>query len=163
MVLGNLLFFEKDSENAIIYFDASLSINPDNKKVKTFRVMAYEQWANSYKKSKEYDKAIEIYKFLLEEDPNDSAINVFLASTYKSIGDYKKAIEIYKKRVNKDPKFAPSHYQLATLYSLSKNKKLSIEELREAIKLDKKFKTEAKNDKEFKYIKNDVSFKKLLK
>lgn len=161
--IGVKLFFEKNTKEAIKYFEKSRELNPNNK-LDSFIILSFAQLAKSYKDSSNYKEAIEIYKNILKMDPNDKlAYSVSLASAYKKNKDFNSAIKIYEQRIKKYPNFAPTFYELSSLYALSNRSYEAIKFLKIAIKLDKNNKDKVKKDIDFKNIRNEKEYRRLIK
>ena len=67
-----------------------------------------------------------------------------------------------RKIVTKVKKDAGTYYNLACLYSLIKNTDTALKMLKKTLILDKKYKEKAKKDPDFKNIKNNKTFIKLV-
>jgi tetratricopeptide (TPR) repeat protein len=89
-----------------------------------------EQIASIYLKQNNYREAIEIYRNLLEKNPNNTSARFHLAVSLSNYGKRYEAILEYLKLIEIDPKDNASHYNLGLLYMEDKTK----ESLQEAIK-----------------------------
>lgn len=155
--------FSQDPEKAVSYLRESLKLDPNNEKIKGMLNLAYTQMANSYKNKGHLNKAEDVYKSMLKENPNDGLAIVSLASIYKKQKKYDSAISLNELRLKTYPKFAPIHYELAKLYSLKNDKVNSIKYLRNSLLFDTKFKSQARIEQDLKNIMNEKDFKLLVR
>ena len=70
-----------------------------------------------YYQGQEYDKAIEIFSFYIEEHPNHVQAYYLLGASYDKKGDRKLAIKFLEKAIEKDPEFTPAKTKLEQLKS----------------------------------------------
>jgi tetratricopeptide (TPR) repeat protein len=102
-------------------------------------VSLYEQ-AREAHKEKQYEKAIELYKKFIEENPGDSGIikaRYSLAGSYELLGQYENAISEYNKVIESatgDELAALSQYTIASLYMNSGDNDKAREYLNRLIK-----------------------------
>ena len=71
--------------------------------------------ANSYLKSGEYDKSIELYLYLIKHS-KDNALLLFLAKAYLKAGFLKRAEKIYLEILSKHPRDKEALYNLELIY-----------------------------------------------
>jgi len=84
-----------DSDKAQSYLEKM----PESRK-DTFYYQAKDLLAQIHFKRKDYDKAIEIYKKIEEEEPKDYALDVILfhrAEVHEEKGEFEEALALYKK------------------------------------------------------------------
>lgn len=72
--------------------------------------------ASAYSGSKEYKKALQFYKKMLEKDTGDIYIYYQIADIYDQMGKYKKAIKGYQSVIKKDPNYTQAYVQLGKIY-----------------------------------------------
>jgi pentatricopeptide repeat protein len=72
--------------------------------------------ASAYSGSKEYKKALQFYKKMLEKDTGDIYIYYQIADIYDQMGKYKKAIKGYQSVIKKDPNYTQAYIQLGKIY-----------------------------------------------
>lgn len=70
---------------------------------KTFSEPAITSLALNFRKSKEYDKAIQIFELAIEAFPNSANLYEYMADTYASLQNRPKALENYKKTYRLNP------------------------------------------------------------
>lgn len=72
--------------------------------------------ATAYSSSKNYDKALQFYNKMLEEDNSQYFIYFQIANMYEEMKDYKKAISEYKKLLVFDPDYNEANIRLGKIY-----------------------------------------------
>jgi len=75
------------------------------------------QRAETFRLSKAYDKAIEIFEQLLQKYPDNAWVNAHIGATYNDLMDYGKAEHYLKKAIKKD-EYLWAHAQLGETYRL---------------------------------------------
>jgi tetratricopeptide (TPR) repeat protein len=71
--------------------------------------------ANLYVRAEEYDKAIEIYKTVLDQEPRDAGLLFRMGETYRRKGDLNNAIEMFRQSAQAAPNDAAPLLQLGLL------------------------------------------------
>ena len=84
--------------------------------------------ASAYSSSKNYDKALQFYNKMLEEDDSQHFIYFQIANMYEEMKDYKRAVKEYKKLLVLDPDYNDANIRLGKIYytkykDLDKSKK----------------------------------------
>ena len=107
---GDRFLKKGDFRTAIIYYKKAIKIQPDlNSAIGNIGI--------SYTQLKLYDKAIEIFKHLLESDTKHLHTNYYnLAELYKRKGDIESAIKYYIKSAETNPFPIYSYQYLGDLY-----------------------------------------------
>lgn len=77
--------------------------------------------ASAYSTSKDYTKAIQFYRKMLEQDTSQSFIHYQIANLYNQMGDKKKAILEFNKMIQKDSGYTDAYVQLGKIYYESNN------------------------------------------
>lgn len=106
---GEKYYILEDYAKALVLFQKSLDINPDNATV-------YYKIGEIYSKSSELNKALENGLKALELDPSNKYFYVLVANIYTQLGDFSKAAETYEKLINKIEKTDIYLFELAALY-----------------------------------------------
>lgn len=97
-----------DFKNAVYYYNYALKIKEDYK--------VQLQLANSYRKIKQYQKTIEIYKDIVGKDADNLFVTYQLGKLYLVTDQLKKAYLIFNKLTKEDVDNANYWYQLATIF-----------------------------------------------
>ncbi len=90
----------------------------------------------SYQNQKEYLKAIEAYKKVIELDPNYGEAYNNLAILYQEIGDDHRAFEIYKKLIQISPQYEKAYNNLGILFYLKGRDGEAMEAFEKAININ---------------------------
>jgi tetratricopeptide (TPR) repeat protein len=135
-----------------------------------------EKWANEafdYEKEGKYEEAFKLYAKVLNYetdialDPDiwyETGHMLTLLGRYEESKQYlNKAIEIYDELSKDYPDHAKNWFKMTRTYALLKNKDKTLETLKKAIELDSKYKSKAKEDENFKFIREDKDFIDLIK
>lgn len=72
--------------------------------------------ASAYSGSKEYTKALQFYKKMLDKDTGDIYIYYQIADLYEQMGKTNKAIKGYKNVIKKDQNYTQAYVQLGKIY-----------------------------------------------
>lgn len=110
-LLGNIKFFEKKFEEAINYYQACLSLNPDS-------ASAYNALGAVYFEIKDIDKAEQYFLQALKLNPELTNAHYNLAQVYETKGKWDKAIEAYQEELKHSPRHFKAAFNLARLYRL---------------------------------------------
>lgn len=105
--IGNIYTSIDDYKNAIKYYQKSLLFKEST--------IVKISLAKAFYKTRQYKKAIHIYKQLLDVDSNNLLITYQLGKLYYAINDLKNATITFKKLTNKDPKNPNYYYQLGLI------------------------------------------------
>lgn len=145
--LGEAYSGNRMYEEAIAAYNKAIEIEPDN--IQSHQGLAsayedkglYEEAIKEYEKANEiikgnfysrdiaeiyteqgeYDKAIGIYKELLQDSPQDAYLHHSLAYTYAKAGKRLEAIEEYERTIALEPNDPEAHYSLGLSYRASNN------------------------------------------
>jgi len=150
-----LLNLEKYDE-AIEKYQKAIDIDPKY-------INAYIGWGSALIYLKKYDEAIEKYQKAIEIDSKYVDVYNEWGYVLLKLKKYDEAIEKFQKTLEIDPNYASGWYNKACSLSLANG---DIEEiskcLARAIELDSKYIQMAKDDLDFKSVKNQLWFKNLL-
>lgn len=117
-----------DFKHAVFYYEKALKVK-ENYKVQL-------QLASSFRKVKQYKKAIEIYKNIINKDTENLYAIYQLGKLYLSTDQLKEAYLIFDKLTKEDSKNTNYWYQLATIYSKIGNGGRMIDAYLESYKSD---------------------------
>ncbi len=144
-----LLFF-----SIIIFSFTSANAQTDIASIKT---------AETYLNNKEWDKAIDAYKMLIQRDRYNGSYYTTLAELYYTTKNYKESIKSYEEAIKTGYVSESSAYNIACCYALSGDADNAVKWLRTAAK--NKFKNldeKVNKDSDFDKIRNDEKFKTYL-
>lgn len=110
----------------------------------------------------DYSSAILAYRKAIELDDNSEDAWDSLGNAYTRLKRYKEGLEAHKKALKIDPDNDRFWFNLACNYSLLGNKKKALDNLSKAIDIDSLWKEEAKEDEDFKSLREDEEFLKLV-
>lgn len=110
-----------------------------------------------------YQQEIECYDETLRIEPENTMALNSKGETLMNLSEYQAAEECFGKALKIDPAYAPAYYNRACLNARKSNREEALKNLRKAVELDSTLKKGAKKDKDFKSLRNDKSFKNLLK
>jgi len=110
------------------YINKAISITPEP--------YFYECLAKVYLEMEDSQKAITLYKSLLEVYPDNFSYMFNLASAYKINHDTDNAIKYYKKAINVNPENPDTYFNLGLIYDSIGQPQNSIEFYKKAIKLN---------------------------
>lgn len=119
--------------------------------------------AEAYLNNKEFDKAIDAYKTLIQKDRYNGRFYTALAEIYYTTKNYKESIKMYEEAIKVGFVSETSAYNIACCYALSGDVENSVKWLKTAGKL--KFRNldeKVRGDSDFDKIKNDEKFKTYL-
>ena len=110
-----LLYLGKKNKLAVDYFNNALNIDPNSTEAKYYLGMYYQETGD-------YDKAISIYKIILEKNPE------YVFATY-NIGyinlvyleNYDEAIEFFTKAIEQHPDYIDAIYNRGLSYEMKKD------------------------------------------
>lgn len=156
MALYNLglLYMEKQQNNkAKEYFLKSQIIDPTY--INTYRFLI-----EIYLNEKDYENLTSTLEKLPLLIPDDE-LYIDIAVAYSKKGDYKIAKEYVFKYTNYENN-ANALYNLSCIYSLENSSEECLKTLKKAISIDSEYKQLAKNDEDFKNLRNEIKFQKLI-
>jgi len=85
---------------------------------------------------KDFLKAENILKDVLEKDPNDASALDLLGNLYFMKGDIKKSLESYNKAISIAPKYAHTYYDRGSLYLNLEEYDKALKDMYKAVELD---------------------------
>ena len=84
---------------------------------------------------KQYDKAIELYQQIINENPEASSVYRRLGSTYVENSEPLKAIDCYQKFITQNPKDALINYHLSMAYDAANKKNKAKKSMRKFLEM----------------------------
>ena len=96
--LGNAYVLQGDYSNAVVYFEAALKVNPDDKVVK-------QNLANAYLKAEDYENAKSVYLEILSDNENNLQANLDIAKVFLQLNDNENAKKYLEYLKNNNPEF----------------------------------------------------------
>lgn len=137
--VGNVYYELKEYENALIFYEIAVLINPDI-------VNAYVNMGHSYTKLKEFDKALDCFAKVFECKDDSSKFQEIKAGVYISMSlicsdnnDFDTAIELLEKGVNLNSKDVDLYLNLGNCYRRKGNIDKAIEYFNEALKIENNY------------------------
>ena len=118
-------------DNAILYYQKSIEIDPD-------LATAFGNMGLAYSDKGNYNKAIECYQKVIKIDPDDAKAYVNMGNAYGYKGNYDKAIECYQKAIEINPDYTNAYYNLGIAYHRKGNIEKAFELYKEAARLGDK-------------------------
>ena len=116
------------ADSAIVYFEESLKLNPDNSDT-------YYNLGNLYAQLKQYDKAIEEFEKATELNPNDEEAWYLLAVMCIQAESYEKALDAISKAIEINPNKAEYYTVRSGIHWKLGNKEASIQDMNKAKEL----------------------------
>jgi len=89
-----------------------------------------------YLEEKDFIKAENILKDVLEKYPNDASALDLLGNLYSLNGDIKKSLEFYNKAISIAPKYAHTYYDRGSLYLNLEEYDKALKDMYKAVELD---------------------------
>ena len=108
-LLGIIKIQLKQFEEAIVWLNKAITINPNNHSV-------FNNLGVCYKELKKYNEALNNFKIALNIKPDYAEAYNNLAIIYRSLENYDKAIENYNKAIKLKPDYAESYNNLGIIY-----------------------------------------------
>jgi tetratricopeptide (TPR) repeat protein len=186
---GNVLYFEKQYEQAIDSYDKALECKSDyseawnNRGVALDKLKRYEEAITAYDKAlefksddpsiwknrgitlsylKRYEEAISSHDKALEFKSDDPGIWTNRGITLGYLKRYEEAISSHDKAIELKPNASNVWYNRACSYALQGNVDATVHDLAKAIKLDSTCRETARTDSDFDKVRHDERFQKLL-
>ena len=97
-----------------------------------------------YLENKEYEKAEESFKVLINAAPRSPELYNMLGITYLGMGKNEEAVKIFRKSISLNPDFAEGYISLGKAYELMKKNELAVSMYEKALKIDSEYE-EARN------------------
>ncbi len=91
-------------------------------------VMLYTKLAGIYTEIDDYDKALEIYKKVIDLNPEDAFIYISIGNIYENRGKYNEALEAYNKALDIFPEYKYNYLNLGNVNYQLKNYKEAIKD-----------------------------------
>lgn len=143
------------NEEALKAHDKAIELNPDYANAWINRGVALDNLGRYEEALKAYDKVIGLNPDFAEAWGNKGV-------TLVKVGRYEEALKAYDKVIGLKPDYALAWYARAGVYSIRKKKEKALSDLKKAVELDASYKGKAKTDEDFKNLRNDKDFKKLV-
>lgn len=142
-------------KEALACFEQILQAEPDNTKTLVKK-------GNILGKLGKYEASITMYDMALEHEPENilAHINKGLALHY--LGRYDDAVSCYDNALKLKPKSTVTLYNKASSLVKQNNIKEGLQILRQVISLDYSYKTKAKYDIDFKELKTNSDFQRII-
>ena len=153
---GNDLFYKDDYESALKAYDKAIELEPDDAYAWYNKGTALGELGWYEEELEAYNKAIELKSDYFEAW-SDKGVAL------GDLGRYEEELEAYDKAIELKPDYANAWFNRACVYARLGNKEKALSDLKKAIELDASNKEDAKKDKDFKNLRDDEDFKKLVK
>jgi len=127
-LLGIIKIQLKQFEDAIVWLNKAISINPNNHS-------AFNNLGVCYKELKKYPEALNNFKKAVKIKPDYAEAYNNLAIVYKSLENYEEAINSYNKAIKLKPNYAEAHNNLGLVFLKLKNLEEAKKYFQNAIKL----------------------------
>ena len=166
MGLGIIALYDKKIKDARAFFLKETKLYPENIDAFFNLAISYEFNLKGVRGSKDadYDSAIKYYKIVFEKDPNFLYAPFNIGLIYAKQKKYKDAIAITQKALkNLKAPNEKAYYNLACFYSLDGQKKKAIKYLEKSIKQGFRDFNKIESDTDFKNIRDEKKYKKLIK
>ena len=108
-LLGIIKIQLKQFEEAIVWLDKAININPNNHSV-------FNNLGVCYKELKKYNEALNNFQNSIKIKPDYAEAYNNLAIIYKSLENYEEAIKNYNKAIKLKPDYAESYNNLGIIY-----------------------------------------------
>ena len=126
--LGTLYALKK-SDLAIDYFNNALNIDPANIDVRYSLGMYYQETGR-------YEKAIQSYEFLLEQDPSFYIADFNIGYIYLVyLKDFKSAVDYFTRTIDLNPEYTEAYYNRGFAYELLKDPENSRKDYEKVLEL----------------------------
>jgi tetratricopeptide (TPR) repeat protein len=156
---GQLFVILEEHEEAVINFDKSLQLKPDNDETWIVRGIALGDLGR-------YEAAIASFDKSLQLKPDNYGVWQSRGKVLFDLGRYEEAITSYDKALQLKPNLDFAFYNKARCYSLLANTEAAIENLSHAIdktgSLDRLWQALAKTDPAFDFIRENERFQTFL-
>ncbi len=110
----------KDLDNAILYYQKAIELNPQYSK-------AYVNLGVAYADKGNHDNAILYYQKTIELNPQYSKAYINLGLAYYAKGNIDKAIQLYEKAIELNPQYSKAYRNMGTAYNEKGNTKKKVE------------------------------------
>jgi protein O-GlcNAc transferase len=127
-LLGIIKIQLKQFEEATVWLNKAISINPNNHSV-------FNNLGVCYKELKKYPDALNNFKRAVKIKPDYAEAYNNLAIVYKSLENYEEAIKSYNKAIKLKPDYAEAHNNLGLVFLKLKNLEEAKKYFQNAIKL----------------------------
>jgi tetratricopeptide (TPR) repeat protein len=119
----------KEYDNAILYYQKSIDLNPNNASPYINLGLAYHDKGN-------LDKAIQVLQKAIDLNPQNSMAFNNLGAAYAAKGNLDKAIELYEKAVEINPEYSAAYNNMGSAYIQKGNFDKAIQLFQKAIDLN---------------------------
>lgn len=144
-MVGGLYILGEEYNKALKYY-LLLVKNGINKLDNEAQTTIYENIAQIYYKQGNNDKALQYFKFVLTQNPNNSKVLFNLGFAYMEMGNREKAIEFYKRAIAIDPTYLNAYINLSVIILSPEN--AIVEEMNS-------LGTSKADDERWKFLKNE--------
>jgi tetratricopeptide (TPR) repeat protein len=148
---------------AIFFYDKSLSIDKNNYKALSGKGIALAMQGNENNSTQDITSGIALIKSALQKNPNYVAAFYDLALALKINKNSDESIYWFQKVIQKEPDNTWSYYGIATIYGDKGQAKEAVTYLKKAMSLDNiNVKQAARTQSHFDSIRSDPAFKSLI-
>jgi tetratricopeptide (TPR) repeat protein len=151
---GNSLSEIGDNYEALKCYDKAIELKPDFS----------EAWNNKgivLANIRRYEEAIKCYERSIELNPHYAEAWDNRGFVFHKLTLYEEALKCYNESIRLKPNLANAWYNRACLYSIKGEKEKAISDLKKALELDIYLKDKAKEDEDFKNIRDEDIFKRI--
>jgi tetratricopeptide (TPR) repeat protein len=146
---------QQDHAQAIEDYDQAIELNLQESQVYHSRGLAQAELQNYARAIADYDQALQLQESAMLYHNRGLA--------HARLGAYRQAIKDLKRAIKLNPRFAQTHYyNLARVYALAGKLKQAYKWLKKVIELDRGYARLAWSDEDFKALRGDERFRKLV-
>jgi len=149
----NLMADEK-LEEAIVYFQQALRIDPDN--VETLLKLGYARFHLD-----DHGEALKVYDQVLDIDVTNPEVWNLKGLVHYEQKNYAKALDAVEKSIESDPTYGMAWYNKACFLSLLNQVPEALESLKRSIEIDVKNARKSIRDKDFVNVRIEEGFKRI--
>ena len=126
---GRHLFRQGKYQQAIQFFDKTLTLDPD-------RADVHDALATAYFILKQYDSAIEHFTRVTQLHPMEAKPLINLGAVYNRQEEFQKAADILKKAISRDGKAVEAYYNLGIAYRGLNQLPMAVNSYKEALRIN---------------------------
>lgn len=141
-------------EEAIVYFQQALRIDPDN--VETLLKLGYARFHLD-----DHGEALKVYDQVLDIDVTNPEVWNLKGLVHYEQKNYAKALDAVEKSIESDPTYGMAWYNKACFLSLLNQVPESLESLKRSIEIDVKNARKSIRDKDFVNVRIEEGFKRI--
>lgn len=141
-------------EEAIVYFQQALRIDPDN--VETLLKLGYARFHLD-----DHGEALKVYDRVLDIDVTNPEVWNLKGLVHYEQKNYAKALDAVEKSIESDPTYGMAWYNKACFLSLLNQVPESLESLKRSIEIDVKNARKSIRDKDFVNVRIEEGFKRI--